>query len=367
MEYKDIKSFTGINRGVSPFLAIEGELSDSQNIKTEKIGIIQKTGDYTIKDAQIVDNQEIYAGLDFITENGDHTHIVAINGSSVAKIYYEKGTLPSTSSSASPSQSASVSLSQSASISASISKSNSSSASASESKSASSSASRSASPSVADTHSWEFTTFAYAADSATLDITGDLTVEFWAKPSDTSGYVCVKWDAVTSTRSWQLISGGTNGIRAIYTDTANDAARGTDITSDNNYLITSAWHHYAIAIDVSAKTTYFYRDGALFSTNSHSGGLSTSIANSTAELMIGATGNSSSPTTGNFGGLLNEMRVWSTLRTQQQIWDNMNGEIGTDANLKAYYKFDNNGNDSSGNSNTLTFSGGASYSADVPF
>jgi hypothetical protein len=39
----------GINRNVSPFLVADGEMSDIQNFTTTKIGVLKKTGDYTIK------------------------------------------------------------------------------------------------------------------------------------------------------------------------------------------------------------------------------------------------------------------------------------------------------------------------------
>lgn len=87
MQYESLFAFDGIQRQVSPFLMGEGDLLDAQNLTTEKIGVLKKSFDYTIKGAQIVDNQSIYGGVDFFRADGTHDHIVAINGASNAEIY----------------------------------------------------------------------------------------------------------------------------------------------------------------------------------------------------------------------------------------------------------------------------------------
>ena len=44
--------------------------------------------------------------------------------------------------------------------------------------------------------------------------------------------------------------------------------------------------------------------------------------------------------TGPFNGVISEVRIWNVARTQQQIQDNMNGELtGNETGLVAYYKF----------------------------
>jgi hypothetical protein len=112
MEYKDIANFTTINRGTSPFLMGEGELHDIKNFHTDKLGTLTKTGDYTIKNAQITASYPIYNGVDYVTTDGDHIHLVAINGASYAKVYTDT-TLSTASYSPSVSPSASVSPSTS--------------------------------------------------------------------------------------------------------------------------------------------------------------------------------------------------------------------------------------------------------------
>ena len=87
MKYKPILGFSGINRQVSNFLVKDGEFSDSQNFRTQKIGVLKKAGDYEAYCAQITASMPIYSGVEHILANGTREHFVAINGSSNAGIY----------------------------------------------------------------------------------------------------------------------------------------------------------------------------------------------------------------------------------------------------------------------------------------
>jgi hypothetical protein len=85
--FKTIYLSGGINRNVSPFLVQEGELSDIQNFANTKIGVLKKTGDYTIKNARITASQDILGGIDFQRADGTHEHFVAVDGASNAGIF----------------------------------------------------------------------------------------------------------------------------------------------------------------------------------------------------------------------------------------------------------------------------------------
>jgi len=87
IRYKTIEGFTTINRNTSPFLLATGEFADSQNFYTERIGVLKKTGDYSLKNAQITASQDILGGIDFFRAAGTHEHFVAIDGASNAGIY----------------------------------------------------------------------------------------------------------------------------------------------------------------------------------------------------------------------------------------------------------------------------------------
>ena len=87
MQYTTIYLSGGINRNVSPFLIQDGELVDIQNFTTSKIGVLKKTGDYTIDNAQITAAYNMLGGVDFQRADGTHEHFVAIDGASNAGIY----------------------------------------------------------------------------------------------------------------------------------------------------------------------------------------------------------------------------------------------------------------------------------------
>ena len=77
----------GINRNTSPFLIEDGEMIDIQNFTTTKIGVLKKTGDYTIKNAQVTASQDILGGVDFQRAAGTHEHYIAVDGASNADIF----------------------------------------------------------------------------------------------------------------------------------------------------------------------------------------------------------------------------------------------------------------------------------------
>lgn len=79
MEYKTIYAFGGIQRHISPFLSQDGDLLDIENLVTEKVGVLRKSFDYSIKGSQLVDGGSIYGGTDFFRNDGTHEHFVAVN------------------------------------------------------------------------------------------------------------------------------------------------------------------------------------------------------------------------------------------------------------------------------------------------
>lgn len=87
MEYTSLLGFNGINRQVSPFLVDVGDLSELQNFRTDKIGTLSKSFDYTQLGSQTVSGQDIIGGVDFQRNDGTHEHLVAVDGASNAEIY----------------------------------------------------------------------------------------------------------------------------------------------------------------------------------------------------------------------------------------------------------------------------------------
>lgn len=94
----------------------------------------------------------------------------------------------------------------------------------------------------------------------------------------------------------------------------------------------NTWTHLAFTWDASTSTGSIYVNGVL--QNSISGGSSSTGSNSVMALGARSDG------TQNFNGTLDEMRIWSTVRTQCQIQANMNTIIpNTTSNLAHHYRF----------------------------
>lgn len=91
----------------------------------------------------------------------------------------------------------------------------------------------------------------------------------------------------------------------------------------------SGWNH--IAVVYTAKQPQLYLNGVLVRT-----GLTSGRANVYPSASIGGY------VYGYYQGKIDEFRIWSTSRTQTEIRDNMCQRlIGTETNLRRYYRFDN--------------------------
>ena len=175
------------------------------------------------------------------------------------------------------------------------------------------------------------------ADNNLLDLTGDYTLEAWIRPDTVSTHgIFSKWVAGTwPPNYWFHLAGGDvdfyNG-RTI---------RGPAIDANT-------WTHVAVTVDASDKQK-LYIDGSYSGYQTNAG---SSPANA-GKLYIGYRGDAY-----RFDGMMDEVRIWNDVRTATEISDNYKTPLsGSEANLVAYYKFDDNLNDSSGNNLHGTASG----------
>jgi hypothetical protein len=219
------------------------------------------------------------------------------------------------------------------------------------------------------------------ANQTGLDITGDISIEAWVKfeslPTDgVAGYTIVSKRNVSSTSAGvgdeayildTYNSGGLIFFRLIYSDngTVNAANRVLARLTTGLDLSTSTWYHIAATSDVSEKDVKIYvnADSKALTQNINN---ATSIANTAAAFRIGAIDSTAS---GFFDGLIDDVRVWSDVRTPTEISANYNCSLaGDEANLVGYWRFDNNGEDSTSNNNDLTNNNSATFQSDsLPF
>lgn len=187
-----------------------------------------------------------------------------------------------------------------------------------------------------------------------ITFTDDFTCEAWVK---LEGYTAVSQGIVArrnaDTEGWSL---------------SIDPSGAVKITSlriaSNNRTITTAqsvplnrWVHIAASMDNSGGVYAIYIDGVAVPTSTSTAGTITALVQGTTALVVGA---EKSAGTGPFDGKIADVRVWSAVRTADEIRDNMNQQlVGSETNLVAYYKLNGNFNDSTANANNMTGSGGA--------
>lgn len=200
-----------------------------------------------------------------------------------------------------------------------------------------------------------------AADSASLDNTGNQTHEGWlwfdTTPGTGVGY-CIfdKYAATGNQRGISVVyenSGGTlRWLARIST-----AGTGGSVTSGTlNYTVTTGeWHHYRFVYS-TAGTIQIYVDGSSIGTISS---LGTSVFSNSASYRLGYNAEIASY----FDGKISLWRVWAETHTASDTCAVYGS--GT-ANLQAQWTLDNELTDGSGNSNTLTNNGAATFPSSVP-
>lgn len=224
---------------------------------------------------------------------------------------------------------------------------------------------------MANTHSIDLdgsSQYLSRADNASLSLTGDLTFECWFKPtaqpdSGANHDLISKWGA-SGNFSWIWgytdDTGSDPSIRLVVSD---DGSALTSKVTAITRLDNGTWYHLAIVYDASAGTAIPYIDTVAQTTQtSHK----TSIYDGTADFTIGARINAG--TANNFNdGLIDDVRVWSDVRTPTEISDNWQKEIvGDEAGLVSYWKLNNALTDENANANTLTNNNSATFSTDIP-
>jgi hypothetical protein len=96
------------------------------------------------------------------------------------------------------------------------------------------------------------------------------------------------------------------------------------------FEVDNAWHHWAGTYDASTRLQCLYRDGVLLATN-----VADQNYQGSGSLFIGTIWGA------DFHGSLDEVRIWSKVRSQAEIQADMNRWLrGTEPGLLAYYRFD---------------------------
>lgn len=159
----------------------------------------------------------------------------------------------------------------------------------------------------------------------------------------------------------------TTGYSLVFQVSNDGAAYDTftwDITGTAN---TTNWYRYQITWEDSTGTAEAFVNAN--SLGSKTGSV-TSIYDSTANFALGADYDSSGNAQNFFDGLIDDARLWNDIRTDSELASKLNKVLsGADANLIAYYEFEDDVTDSQLNitANDLTANNSPTYSEDVPF
>jgi len=140
----------------------------------------------------------------------------------------------------------------------------------------------------------------------------------------------VDWGGIVSTAAesgpWsQFVINGSGHLR--YEDNDNSTVWSTD---GNINVADGNWHH--VAVTNNGTTLTFYVDGNVDKSIAHAPNSTT--FNEQMNIFQNRHYDRS------MAGLVDEVRIWNVARTQAQIQANMFQDVSSEANLLAYYKFD---------------------------
>lgn len=184
----------------------------------------------------------------------------------------------------------------------------------------------------------------YGVRQTPITTVSDVTLEGWVNLHSTVGSSIIFYYGNTASRGFGLFRIGAN---------LHFLAGGTTLFNTSIPIPTDEWHHWAISRNSSGNVV-IYKDGISVFTNTF--GASTVF--STDSLNIGGRANTEYSQAD-----YDEFRLWSVTRTPSEIQDNWNVVlIGNEANLVAYYHFDETDGavsalDGSINSNKLALRG----------
>ncbi|MEZ4774091.1 MAG: LamG-like jellyroll fold domain-containing protein [Bacteroidia bacterium] len=189
--------------------------------------------------------------------------------------------------------------------------------------------------------------------NASLNPTTTFSIECWAKIEGGAGtwrspITSREVPGASNSRGYLLYAGTDDNWQFWTGSTGNNFS-----TLNSNVPVTNEWTHVAGTFDGS--TLRIYINGIL--ANSSAG---TYTANPSRPLRIGAGATEGTPLF-YFSGKIDEVRIWSDVRSQAEIQANMHKELeGSESNLVAYYSMsDGSGttltdNSSNTNNGTLT-------------
>ena len=210
-----------------------------------------------------------------------------------------------------------------------------------------------------------------AADSPSLSITGDLTIEAWVKDqtpfanSEVRAIITkleLSGSGLYRSYSFKRQKDG-NGIKTLVLAISNNGTSDTEQFLSFTFDDLGAWTHYAVVYTAVLGRVDCFVNGVNVGTLT---GFSTSIPDSNVPVRIGGSFGGDSE---NHNGSIDDVRLWAVARTETQIQSSRFTQLtGAETGLRSYWKLNNSLADSTGNGNTLTNVNGVTFQTnDLPF
>ena len=169
------------------------------------------------------------------------------------------------------------------------------------------------------------------SDDNSLDNDNYITISMWINAETITNKDCLisKDHSTEQSGNYALRFNSSNQLK--WYVWGGDADNGS--TNSASAISTNVWTHVAVTFDNSTNTTKFYINGSLDNTSTS---ITKDLVANSSDLHIGWDGQNSRY----FDGKVDEVRIWSDIRTQTEIQDNLYKELmGNENNLIAYYNF----------------------------
>jgi len=199
-----------------------------------------------------------------------------------------------------------------------------------------------------------------------LDLSAELTIEMWFKlesePLGADAYQLISKRHSSGQRSYALElqpTGHPNGKGIGFYTWSNGVDSACATFLDWEYQ-EGTWYH--VAVTKSGTHVLFYVNGSQIGSVQICD--NANIFEGAAEVRVGADDDANTK----YDGLIDELRVWGVARIPREISGRYRHELpkGDKVGLRAYWKFDGDYADSSGNGNNLSQIGANPFSEDVP-
>ena len=178
-----------------------------------------------------------------------------------------------------------------------------------------------------------------------------ITVEAWVKTTDTDQNLIASWDR---SEYWRLAVGNDIGgsQERVFWATCDSAGNVDDMIGTVN-VADGEWHHICVTYDSSSSRKYIYVDGELDDEKTaHS---SRSLGSGDTRYGFIGTGSEADEFNGDraptgCNASIADVRIWSTVRSQSEIQDNMHTYLaGDESDLVANWKLNGTATDATGN------------------